>query len=164
MVQYNTDLTSSATWTAADGLQYTYVGMLVCVAWDSEVNNGVYRLKYDDYSNPDNWTKESSIINEFTINGLNPRGFYNDAADPADIYMRGDLVTVGTTMYFCLQDNTQNVKPSETTDWELSFQPFTLIGAEGKNGNTPYIGENSNWWIAGVDTGKPAIGTPGSIS
>ena len=100
LVQYKTDLTSAATWTAADGLQYTYVGMLVCVAWDSEVNNGVYRLKYDDYSNIENWTKESSIINEFTINGLNPRGFYNDAADPADIYMRGDLVTVGTTMYF----------------------------------------------------------------
>ena len=31
----------------------------------------------------------------------------------------------------------------------------------GKDGYTPYIGENGNWWINGVDTGKPAIGKDG---
>ena len=47
LVQFKSDLTSSATWTATDGLQYTYVGMLVCVAFDTESDNGLYRLNYN---------------------------------------------------------------------------------------------------------------------
>lgn len=34
-------------------------------------------------------------------------------------------------------------------------------GAPGENGATPVIGENGNWWIGGVDTGKPARGPQG---
>lgn len=29
-------------------------------------------------------------------------------------------------------------------------------GEDGKNGETPYIGENGNWWIGSEDTGTPA--------
>lgn len=34
-------------------------------------------------------------------------------------------------------------------------------GENGKDGSTPTIGGNGNWWIDGADTGKPAIGKDG---
>lgn len=35
-------------------------------------------------------------------------------------------------------------------------------GDPGEDGKTPYIGDNGNWWIDGVDTGIPATGSSGS--
>ena len=35
-------------------------------------------------------------------------------------------------------------------------------GADGEDGDTPYIGENGNWWIDGVDTGVKAEGKDGN--
>ena len=35
-------------------------------------------------------------------------------------------------------------------------------GSDGENGQTPFIGENGNWWIGSVDTGVPAKGQDGS--
>lgn len=37
-----------------------------------------------------------------------------------------------------------------------------LTGADGKDGSTPKIGENGNWWINGTDTGIPAKGKDGA--
>ena len=37
----------------------------------------------------------------------------------------------------------------------------TVIGANGKDGVTPVIGDNGNWWIDGVDTGISATGEAG---
>ncbi len=34
-------------------------------------------------------------------------------------------------------------------------------GADGKDGQTPRIGENGNWWIGEQDTGIPATGPKG---
>ncbi len=34
-------------------------------------------------------------------------------------------------------------------------------GQSGEDGNTPFIGENGNWWIGNVDTGIPATGPTG---
>lgn len=34
-------------------------------------------------------------------------------------------------------------------------------GQDGRDGDTPVIGENGNWYIGGVDTGKPSRGAPG---
>ena len=34
-------------------------------------------------------------------------------------------------------------------------------GASSKDGNTPFIGENGNWWIGGTDTGIKAAGEKG---
>ena len=34
-------------------------------------------------------------------------------------------------------------------------------GADGKDGQTPHIGENGNWWIGDTDTGVQAAGTNG---
>lgn len=41
------------------------------------------------------------------------------------------------------------------------YEDFTeeqLEALKGEPGNTPYIGENGNWWIDGVDTGQPSRG------
>lgn len=35
-------------------------------------------------------------------------------------------------------------------------------GTAGSDGETPYIGENGNWWIGEVDTGVSAQGEPGT--
>ncbi len=37
-------------------------------------------------------------------------------------------------------------------------------GDPGEDGLTPVIGENGNWYIGGLDTGKPSQGVPGSGS
>lgn len=34
-----------------------------------------------------------------------------------------------------------------------------LTSLQGKPGYTPYIGDNGNWFVNGVDTGTPATGT-----
>ena len=38
---------------------------------------------------------------------------------------------------------------------------YYLAGADGKNGVTPNIGDNGNWWVNGEDTGIPATGKDG---
>jgi|GEM_PF-2651666 len=38
----------------------------------------------------------------------------------------------------------------------------TINGRDGKNGDTPFIGTNGNWWIGNEDTGVQAIGINGS--
>lgn len=37
----------------------------------------------------------------------------------------------------------------------------TGVQAQGEDGKTPYIGENENWFIGDTDTGKPSRGQPG---
>ena len=34
-------------------------------------------------------------------------------------------------------------------------------GQDGHDGSVPYVGENGNWWIGGVDTGERAVGEDG---
>ena len=51
-------------------------------------------------------------------------------------------------------------------DWpkdqtELNDFWYYLAGADGKNGVTPNIGDNGNWWVNGEDTGIPATGEDG---
>lgn len=38
------------------------------------------------------------------------------------------------------------------------FTPEQLEALKGEDGQTPYIGENGNWWIGDTDTGKPSTG------
>lgn len=45
----------------------------------------------------------------------------------------------------------------ETKHWLIGFEDTGIV-AEGKDGLTPYIGENGNWWIGIEDTGKPSRG------
>lgn len=45
----------------------------------------------------------------------------------------------------------------ETKRWMIGIEDTGVV-AEGKDGLTPFIGENGNWWIGDVDTGKPSRG------
>lgn len=45
----------------------------------------------------------------------------------------------------------------ETKHWLIGFEDTGIV-AEGKDGLTPYIGENGNWFIGIEDTGKPSRG------
>ena len=45
----------------------------------------------------------------------------------------------------------------ETKHWMIGIEDTGIV-AEGKDGLTPAIGENGNWWIGDVDTGKPSRG------
>lgn len=45
----------------------------------------------------------------------------------------------------------------ETKRWMIGIEDTGIV-AEGKDGLTPFIGENGNWWIGDVDTGKPSRG------
>lgn len=51
---------------------------------------------------------------------------------------------------------TPRVDP-ETKRWMIGIEDTGVV-AEGKDGLTPFIGENGNWWIGDVDTGKPSRG------
>ena len=44
---------------------------------------------------------------------------------------------------------------------DFTVETVFTEGLSGKNGNTPYIGENDNWWIAGIDTEVNAHGIKG---
>lgn len=55
-VGLKSDLTLATTWESS-GLEFTYKGMLVVVTDDTVVNNGVYILNEQDYSNASNWKK-----------------------------------------------------------------------------------------------------------
>lgn len=44
------------------------------------------------------------------------------------------------------------------------IQVEAVYGPAGKDGATPEIGENGNWWINGEDTGKPSRGEAGSAA
>lgn len=60
-------------------------------------------------------------------------------------------------------DSGENVVTVELTDGSSS--QFKVRnggkGSPGKDGDTPYVGANGNWWISGVDTGIKAQGQPG---
>lgn len=40
----------------------------------------------------------------------------------------------------------------------------TGVKAEGEDGDTPYIGDNGNWWIRDIDTGVPAQGEASELA
>lgn len=61
------------------------------------------------------------------------------------------------------EDSGENVVTMELTDGSSSQFKFRngSKGSSGKDGDTPYIGSNGNWWIGSVDTGIKAQGQPG---
>jgi len=52
-------------------------------------------------------------------------------------------------------------KMSETLNVPTIQGPTGPTGAMGEDGQSPYLGENGNWWIGEVDTGKVAQGEAG---
>lgn len=57
------ELLLTSTWLANDGGDYSYVGMLVTVNNDPDINkNGIYRLKASDYSLAENWEQNITSV------------------------------------------------------------------------------------------------------
>lgn len=161
LVPTKADLILAETWIVAPSTQaYTYTGMLVVVASDpTTTNNGIYMLKSrTGWADPEQWSKLSSET-VFSITGLNITGLYNETAD--HVYMKADVVSVNGSLYYCLVDNTTNIKPTVTTDWQNNWALFQLKGSEGAAGATPTIGNNGNWYINGVDQLVKALGVNG---
>ena len=63
-----------------------------------------------------------------------------------------------------IQDPHNPGKEWDKSKTEVNDFWYFLTGADGKdgkNGSTPVIGDNGNWWIDGIDTGKPSKGADG---
>lgn len=74
--------------------------------------------------------------------------------------------TTGSDKYFldfCSAFELVNLTCKEDAEFERETPSINLKGTiyrskDGKDGLTPSIGENGNWWIGDVDTGKPSRG------
>lgn len=69
-------------------------------------------------------------------------------------------VTQTTTSTADSGENVVTVKLTDGSSSQFKFRNGSK-GSSGKDGNTPYIGSNGNWWIGSVDTGVKAQGQPG---
>ena len=71
----------------------------------------------------------------------------------------GDYVLAGSLLFVILNF------PYSSTGTDLQIEFYTDLrgeqGDQGIQGDTPYIGENGNWFVNGVDTGKPSRGEQG---
>lgn len=75
--------------------------------------------------------------------------------DPTVEYSAGDLVIADNTLYQAITDNT-NLDPTANPDeWQVIGSSSDL---------DVEIGPNENWFINGVDTGKPSRGTSATIT
>ena len=94
-----------------------------------------------------------------------------DQTEVADflIYIKGEAGTDGKSAYELwvdmveegqILDKEGNVWPDTKTS-EHNFWEY-LSGADGKNGTTPHIGPNGNWFTGTTDTGIPATGADGA--
>lgn len=100
---------------------------------------------------------------EWNINQIEVVDYY--------LYLKGDDGAAGQSAYQLwvemvnstdgLDDphNPSQKWPTDQTS-ELDFWNY-LSGADGKNGTTPTIGANENWYIGTTDTGVPARGQDG---
>lgn len=67
VVKTKSSLTSSLTWLANDGTNYTYPGMIVTVYGDPvPSNNGVYYLTATPFSNPANWIQLIQTVTDLS--------------------------------------------------------------------------------------------------
>lgn len=73
---------------------------------------------------------------------------------------KGDKGDDGTTPQLKIgEDNLWNVSYDNGETWVSLGVKAT--GDAGKDGVTPHIGENGNWWLGDIDTGVSAKGTKG---
>ena len=110
------------------------------------------------------WTGATVTVNAGDALTLSPRRMNITSAQMGNngIIWHGELAShpvspVLNWAYFNTTDKTSYI-------WNGS--KWDVLAAPGGNGNTPFVGENGNWWIGGSDTGKPAQGSsgaPGSI-
>lgn len=76
---------------------------------------------------------------------------------------KGDKGETGTTPQLKIgKDNLWNVSYDNGETWvSLGVKATGDAGKDGKNGLTPHIGENGNWWLGDTDTGVSAKGPKG---
>ena len=74
----------------------------------------------------------------------------------------GEDLPRGKSAYEIAKENGFN---GTETEWlaSLKGEPGAAgaSGKDGENGKTPYVGDNGNWYIGAVDTGKPSRGAKG---
>ena len=98
----------------------------------------------------------------------NTRALWVDTSEPEEAVALGvtAVKTVEGVDLYCT-DELGTVKESlrHGKDGEPGATPVKGVdyfdGAPGKNGTTPRIGDNGNWWLGGTDTGKPSRGEQG---
>lgn len=66
----------------------------------------------------------------------------------------------GSTATILNGQNGQTPYIGDNGNWWIG-NTDTGVKAMGSDGQTPYIGDNGNWWFGTTDTGKPAIGKDG---
>lgn len=90
---------------------------------------------------------------------INIRGFIGtqiDGTTPED-----NFVTITLTTETKSSAAVGNVQISASATVTLAQNREGDDGVDGTDGDTPYIGENGNWWIGGEDTGNPSQGEQG---
>jgi len=71
------------------------------------------------------------------------------------VIVNASSIKVGSVVDFLVSSYQAVV--SEITQYGFKVShAFSYKGTDGNNGYTPEIGANGNWWINGVDTGKPS--------
>lgn len=76
---------------------------------------------------------------------------------------KGDKGETGTTPQLKIgEDNLWQVSYDNGATWvSLGVKATGDAGKDGKDGVTPHIGENGNWWLGDIDTGVSAKGPKG---
>lgn len=76
---------------------------------------------------------------------------------------KGDKGDNGTTPQLKIgEDNLWHVSYDNGATWvSLGVKATGVAGKDGKDGLTPHIGENGNWWVGDTDTGVSAKGPKG---
>ena len=76
---------------------------------------------------------------------------------------KGDKGETGTTPQLKIgEDNLWQVSYDNGATWvSLGVKATGDAGKDGKDGATPHIGENGNWWVGDTDTGVSAKGQKG---
>ena len=69
----------------------------------------------------------------------------------------------GTYQWVLINSNTiSDEQIKSALDNYLDNNPITGVGKDGEDGITPHIGDNGNWYIGDIDTGKPSKGKDGA--
>lgn len=109
--------------------------------WKEQVNKGQI-----------NWPKDQVEVSDYLVYIKGPKGDRGD-----------DGLSAYETWKALIKDN--NVPnphvPGETWDSNRNSQTDFWDFLTGKDGKTPYVGKNKNWWIGTTDTGVYAYGTIG---
>ena len=112
---------------------------------------------------------------ELQNNGTSIQWRYNGEAEWKDLVALSDITgsdgTDGKQVELRVEDGYIQWKYDADSDWQNLIALSALQGIKGdkgdkgdpgEDGDTPYIGDNGNWWIGTTDTGIKASGTDGS--